>query len=286
MIVAETIDNLQSALKDVRVAGTSVGFVPTMGALHIGHRSLIETAKGQSDTIVVSIFVNPAQFAQGEDLDAYPRPIEADLEICRELGVDVVFLPSVDVVYPDGWSTVVQVPELSDKLCGLHRAGHFDGVSTVVARLFGLVRPDQAFFGEKDFQQLRIVERMTQDLALGVEIVSCPTVREPSGLAVSSRNAYLSDAEQQQAASLHRAMMSAVELIQRGERDCSKLIQKISSDIRSEGDCEIEYISVVDFETLCDLTTVADNARICVAVRIGNARLIDNVSVDDASATR
>ncbi len=290
MDVAGTVGELRLALTDARSSGRTVGFVPTMGALHVGHRSLIESARRASDVVVVSIFVNPTQFGPGEDFGAYPRQVEADLGVCRELGVDVVFLPSVDEVYPDGWGTVVGVPELSGVLCGASRAGHFDGVATVVARLFGLVRSDLAFFGEKDFQQLRIIERMSRDLALGVRIVRCETVRESGGLAVSSRNSYLSESERKRAASLYRAMRSAVDAIRRGERDSSVLVERMRAEISSAGDCDsecdVEYVSIVDSDTLRSLETVTENARICVAARVGGVRLIDNVAVDDAVATR
>ncbi len=285
MIRATTGPELHAALQGVRDAGGAIGFVPTMGALHHGHASLIETARRQCEAVVVSIFVNPRQFGPGEDFTNYPRPIEADLALCSDLDVDVAFVPTVEVMYPAGSETVVRVPELSRHLCGAARQGHFDGVATVVARLFGLVRPHRAYFGEKDHQQLKIIERMTGDLAIGVDIVPCPTVRESDGLAVSSRNAYLGNSERKQAASLHSAMMSALTAVRSGERSVTLLVDMIRREITAAGPCDIDYISIVDSETLADIDTIGGHARICLAVRIGSARLIDNVAVDAPDAS-
>lgn len=273
--IRETREVVSAMRRDGRV----VGFVPTMGALHVGHRALIEAARRRCDAVVVSIFVNPVQFCPGEDCDRYPRPVDADLDICRRDCVDLVFLPSVEEMYPLGCATTVHVAGLTDGLCGACRPGHFDGVTTVVAKLFHIIPADVAFFGEKDYQQLKVVQRMVAELNFPIRIVPCPTVREDDGLAVSSRNAYLAPAERRQAVSLSRAMRHAIASFAEGARDVQQLVERITAEIREAGPVTIDYVSIVDAETLAPLDVVDRPARICVAARIGACRLIDNMAV-------
>ncbi len=285
MDVISDIDSARQAVREHQRNGRTVGLVPTMGALHEGHRSLIRASKSRCETTAVTIFVNPTQFGPGEDLDHYPRPIEDDLEACRAEGVDLVFTPTNEAMYPPGSHTTVHVAGLTDGLCGPHRPGHFDGVATVVTKLFNILPADQAFFGEKDYQQLVVIRAMARDLNLPIEIVACPTVREPDGLALSSRNAYLSPAERAQALSLSRSLFAARDQIAQGARDVTAIENGIRSSIRSAGPIKIEYVAIVDPETLAPLKTIDGPARICLAVRIGTCRLIDNIGVDGSSAT-
>lgn len=272
-----SISETRAAVRDLGRRGQTVGFVPTMGALHFGHRSLIEAARGRCDAVVVSIFVNPTQFSPGEDFDSYPRPVEDDLAVCREMGVDLVFLPSVETMYPPAAMTRISVGGLTENLCGAHRPGHFDGVTTVVAKLFNIVPATAAFFGEKDYQQLKVLERMVRDLDIPIEIVPCPTLREPDGLAISSRNAYLTDTQRLQATSLSRAMRCAQEAFSTGERDAARLIALMESELHRAGPVSIDYVSIVDVATLENVETLIAPARICIAARIGSCRLIDNM---------
>ena len=274
MKVLSSIEQTRAAVAAMRGDGRSIGFVPTMGALHVAHRSLIDAACDRCDAVVVSIFVNPTQFCPGEDYEQYPRPLEADLAMCRQAGV----------MYPIGSTTTVRVDRLTDGLCGAHRPGHFDGVTTVVAKLFNIVAPDVAFFGEKDYQQLKVIARMVRDLDMPIEIVGCPTVRDKDGLAMSSRNAYLSPWQREQAVSLSQAMGHAAEAVAAGTRDASALIEQMERQIREAGAVDIDYVSVVDAETLESLDEVRGASRFCVAVRIGGCRLIDNLAVDVSGA--
>ncbi len=265
---------------DLCTATSTIGFVPTMGALHVGHDSLLRRAVGECKFVVASIFVNPTQFGPGEDLDAYPKTPEQDLELCEQAGVDLLFMPTVDVMYGGSGLTTVHVSGLTEGLCGSRRPGHFDGVSTVVTKLLNIVRPDRAYFGEKDYQQLKVIQRMVHDLDMGVEIVGCETVREEDGLAMSSRNAYLSDKDRSQAVLLSQALRDASEAVKKGSTDAGKLIATARKRIESAGPCSIDYISVVDLETLAKLEKVEHSARMCIAVRIGRCRLIDNIQLD------
>jgi pantoate--beta-alanine ligase len=251
-----------------------------MGALHEGHFSLIHAAKTRCSQVAVTIFVNPTQFAPSEDFAAYPRSREADLGACRRGGVDLVFTPSVEVMYPEGAKTSVHVGGLSEVLCGLHRPGHFDGVATVVAKLFQILPADMAFFGEKDYQQLQVIRRMVRDLNIPIEIVPCPTVREPDGLAMSSRNAYLRPSDRRQATSLSRALLAARDRARGGERNVRSLVGGIREAILAAGPAKIDYVEIVDAQTLESLASIDRPARICLAVHIGSCRLIDNISVD------
>ncbi len=280
MQVLQEIDDVRLAVAAARRAGQIVGFVPTMGALHAGHLSLVAAAREHCGLVVVSIFVNPTQFAPGEDLERYPRTLDADLEVCRTAGVDAVFAPPTASMYRSDARTVVSVRELTDVLCGPFRPGHFDGVATVVAKLFNIVQPDAAFFGEKDFQQLAVIRQMVRDLDLPIEIVGCPTVREADGLAMSSRNAYLTTAERKQATSHSTAMRSAIDAARAGCRDAGVLIEQIRRTILAAGPATIDYIAIVAPNTLRDVATLDRPARICLAVRVGSTRLIDNMPLD------
>ena len=281
MKVAETIEDIRRVIAEARADGKSVGLVPTLGGMHEGHFSLIRAATKACDFVAVSIFVNPTQFAPGEDLEAYPRSPEADLAACERMGVGAVFIPLVEEMYGGGSLTEVRVRELTETLCGRARAGHFAGVCTVVAKLFNIVQPDKAFFGAKDFQQAVIVRRMVRDLNIPVEIVVCPIVREPDGLAMSSRNAYLAADERRQATALHGALESAEDLIRRGHPPAQRVIEAIREHLVAEApDGGVDYVQIVDPEDLRDVETTDRKVLIAVAVRIGGARLIDNALVD------
>ena len=265
--------------------GSSIGFVPTMGALHKGHETLIETASSRCDRVVVSIFVNPTQFGPGEDLDKYPRTFEADLEICKRHGVDLVFSPEPTELYQSGTEalTFVEPPrELVERLCGLSRPGHFRGVATVVAKLFNIVRPDQAFFGEKDFQQLQVVKRMVRDLDIPVEIVPVPTVRDYDGLALSSRNAYLSKEQREIAPRLQAGLVRIGELVRGQERlALSEAIDLVRADLSENDGFNIDYLEVCDCDTLEPLAEAPVDRKIVIliAAKLGAVRLIDNLVV-------
>jgi pantoate--beta-alanine ligase len=253
-----------------------IGLVPTMGWLHEGHTSLIARARAESRTVVVSIFVNPRQFGETSDFTRYPRNEVRDLAICDADGVDIVFAPSVDEVYPPGFDTTVSVGGIATPLEGTARPGHFDGVATVVAILFALVGAERAYFGAKDYQQIRVIERMALDLALPTVVVSCPTVREPDGLALSSRNARLSPAGREAAPVLHRALAAGADTVRGGERRAEVVRAMLHRSLASEPLAEVDYVSVADPETLVELDTVAGEALLSLAVRIEGVRLIDN----------
>ena len=281
-----SISAVRDYLNPLRQRGRRIGFVPTMGAIHAGHRSLMQAARADCDVVVVSIFVNPTQFGPGEDFEQYPRPIETDLAACRAEQVDAVYRPTVDEIYPAGSATGVSVSRLTEGLCGGHRPDHFDGVTTVVAKLLNIVGPEVVYFGQKDAQQAVVIRRMVRDLCWPIEVTVCPTVREPDGLAMSSRNAYLSRTEREQALSLSAALNEARDRIQAGERSAERLIAEIRQRIESAGPCRIDYVAVVDNDELTPLTEVAGCCLIALAVRIGVTRLIDNVVVDVSAATR
>jgi pantoate--beta-alanine ligase len=262
-------------------AGVPMGFVPTMGFLHAGHLSLIRRARAENASVVVSIFVNPTQFGPGEDFQRYPRDLNRDLGLIESAQVDAVFTPTVDEMYPPGSSTVVEVESLSGILEGASRPGHFRGVATVVCTLFHLVQPHRAYFGEKDYQQLQVIQRMVRDLQMPVEVIGCPTVREPDGLAMSSRNVYLSPPERAAAATLSGALSDAKRLFQEGVRDALTLQNSVQSLLAAEPLIRIDYVAVVQPHTLQPLTTLGpDGAVICLAVWLGKTRLIDNLRLD------
>ncbi len=275
-IVESALEMQQTALA-LRAAGKRIGFVPTMGNLHDGHLSLVRIAKQHSDVVVVSIFVNPTQFGPNEDFAAYPRTFEADRALCEREGVDLVFYPSVPDMYPAGASVSLTENSLSRTLCGAARPGHFDGVCTVVAKLFNLVLPHVAVFGEKDAQQLRVIRRMVRDLRFPVEIVSGPTAREADGLARSSRNQYLTAEQRPQAVCLRRALDEAERLFAAGERDPRKLVAAMRAVVGRAPAAKIDYIEIVDDETLQPLAgPIARPALAALAVWVGTPRLIDN----------
>jgi pantoate--beta-alanine ligase len=253
------------------------GFVPTMGYLHEGHLSLVRRARAENDRVAVSIFVNPTQFGPHEDYARYPRDLERDLRLLEPLGVDLVFVPSVEEMYPPGFQTWVIVEEVSRPLEGASRPGHFRGVATVVAKLFNILQPDRAYFGQKDAQQTVVIRRMVQDLNIPVEIVICPTVREPDGLAMSSRNTYLNPEERRAATVLFRALQAAKARYEAGERDAERLREAMREAIRAEPLARIDYVSVAHPETLQELERVEGPALLSLAVYIGTTRLIDNL---------
>ena len=280
MEVAETIESIRLLVKAARTMGKKIGCVPTMGALHVGHISLIEAAVKECDFVVVSIFVNPTQFGPGEDFEKYPRPLEADLKICEKAGVDVVFAPTPEQMYPAENITWVNVEKLTETLCGRSRPGHFRGVTTVCAKLFNIVAPDIAFFGQKDAQQAIVIRRMVANLNMPLEIVVCPTVREPSGLAVSSRNQYLTEQQKKDATSIYRSLQKCEEMIRTGTTDVVKIVSEMQKILKQVPSIEIEYVSIVNAESLQSLDRIAGKVLAAVAVRIGSARLIDNILVD------
>lgn len=281
MKVFNEIEACYGAVRDVQRLGGRVGLVLTMGALHEGHASLIEAARRRCRSVAVTIFVNPTQFGPDEDFEKYPQTLKADLAACEASGVDIVFTPTVETMYPRGFKTTIHVSGLTEGLCGANRPGHFDGVTTIVAKLLNILPADVLFFGEKDYQQLLVIRRMVRDLSLPVEIVSCPTVREKDGLACSSRNRYLSPSQRSQAAVLSRALFSARDRIAAGHRRVMELVSRIRSEILAAGPAEIDYIEIVDAEALDALTEVDRPARIALAVRIGPCRLIDNMAVNE-----
>ena len=260
--------------------GKKVGFVPTMGALHEGHLSLVEEAKKRCDIVVVSIFVNPIQFAPSEDFAGYPRNLSRDKKLLKNFSIDILFLPEAAKMFPEGFKTFVEVDALSKKMCGRSRPAHFRGVTTVVAKLFNIVNPDLAFFGEKDYQQQLIIKRMAADLNLPVEVVSLPTVRGFDGLAMSSRNAYLNPKEKKSAAILYKALSMAQREIQAGERDLNKILFRMRSLIGSEPTVRLDYLVAADPETLQELKQIKGKVLFALAVYIGKTRLIDNLVVE------
>lgn len=281
MEVIHSIADLRSRIKEYRRKNDgSVGFVPTMGYLHEGHASLLRKARSQSGLVVLSIFVNPLQFGPGEDFERYPRNTERDLEVAEAAGADLVFMPTVSEMYPTPTRTTVAVSGLTSRLCGASRPGHFDGVATVVSKLFHIVQPDQAFFGLKDAQQVAVIKQMVQDLNLPVEIVPCPTLREKDGLAMSSRNVYLSDEERKQALVLSQALDKAKEFVQaRNNFKAAELESLVSSHITSAPLAVIDYAEVLAFPSLepFETSTHTDSIILALAVKFGKTRLIDNV---------
>jgi pantoate--beta-alanine ligase len=267
---------LRRLLGGRRQAGKTVGLVPTMGALHAGHRRLIELARAETDVVVASIFVNPTQFNRQDDLDQYPRTLDQDLAVCRAAGVDVVFAPSAAGMYPQAQLAWVDVSALTQHLCGPGRPGHFRGVATVVMKLFQIVQPDRAYFGEKDAQQLVIIQRMVKDLNVPVTVVPVATVREPDGLALSSRNQHLSPSEREQAIVLSRALFAARDLVERGERSPEVIASSVAPFFKN---VRLEYFSIVDPETLQPVERVEAPVLIAAAIWLGSTRLIDNVQV-------
>lgn len=279
MIIVNTIEEVRRYVKQWRMEGKTIGFVPTMGYLHEGHRSLIERADKDNDIVVVSIFVNPTQFGPNEDLESYPRDMQRDSEVCKEAGADLIFNPEPSVMYEDNASTSVKVEGLSEELCGRSRPVHFGGVCLVVSKLFNIVLPDRAYFGQKDAQQLAIIKKMVRDLNFPVEIIGCPIVREKDGLAKSSRNTYLSETEREAALVLNRALLKGREAIEGGERDALAVKKIITEVIKQEPLAKIDYVEIVDFDTIRKTDNIDKNVLVAIAVFIGKTRLIDNFIV-------
>ena len=276
-----SIASSQEMARFCRDASCPLGLVPTMGALHQGHVALVERARQENRTLAVSIFVNPTQFGPGEDLAEYPRSLDRDLELLRQAGADLVFTPPVDEVYPPGFDTWVNVGSLATRLEGAYRPGHFRGVATVVTKLFNLTRPDRAYFGQKDGQQTAVIRKLVRDLGLGLDIVVVPTVREPDGLALSSRNLYLTPEQRRAASVIYRALRQAEARWHQGERDGERLRRDVRRTLESEPLVErINYVSVADAGTLEELDTVRDRAMVSVAVHLGQVRLIDNITLE------
>ena len=280
MKIAKTIQAVRSLIKAARTEGKKIGLVPTMGALHIGHISLIEKAKQQADFVVVSIFVNPTQFGPGEDFEKYPKPLEKDLETCKNTGVDVVFTPATEQMYPQENLTWVNVGKLTEQLCGRNRPVHFRGVATVCAKLFNIVEPDFAFFGAKDSQQAIVLKRMVADLNMPLKIVVCPTMRQPDGLAVSSRNQYLTESQKKDATLIYKSLQKCGEMINAGVKDAQQITAQMNKILQQAPSIKIEYVSIVDAETLQPIDRIAGKILAAVAVKIGSARLIDNILLD------
>lgn len=275
----DSISRMSTLAKMLKREGKSIGFVPTMGYLHDGHLSLVKVAKKHTDVVVMSVFVNPLQFGPKEDFERYPRDFKRDEQLASDAGVDVIFYPSVKDMYQDGYATFVTVERLTDGLCGASRPGHFRGVTTVVAKLFGIVRPDVAYFGQKDAQQAAVIKKMVLDLNMGVEIKVVPIVREKDGLAMSSRNTYLSETERMDALVLYQSLKKAESLVTGGETDASRIIKMMKEMIASKPAVKIEYVSIVDAKELVALETITKEALIAVAAHVGKTRLIDNIIV-------
>jgi len=279
MLCVETITGLRAELDAARARGASIGLVPTMGALHEGHLALIRASRDRDDIVVVSIFVNPAQFNASDDLKRYPRDLDRDLQSARQAGADLVFAPSETEMYLPGACTWVEVEGLTAGLCGAARPGHFRGVCTVVTKLFNIVGPDRAYFGEKDAQQLAVIKRMTRDLDMRLEIVPCPTVREADGLAMSSRNVSLTPEARAQAPVLYRSLTAAQVAVENGERDAERLKRSIFAQLADADLAKIDYVDIVDADSLEPVAFVDRPVLIAVAVFFGPVRLIDNVPV-------
>jgi len=277
VIIVKTIKDMQRRADDWRGEGKTIGLVPTMGYLHEGHLSLIREARSDCDVVVVSIFVNPTQFGPNEDLDSYPRDFEGDEAKCRAEGADAVFYPPVEEMYPEGYGTYVNVEGLGEILCGASRPTHFRGVATVCAKLFNCAKPHRAYFGEKDYQQLMVIKKMAADLNLDLEIIGLPTVRESDGLAMSSRNKYLTPEERRRAVALFSSLVTAKKSLEYGETDPRKIEKIVREKLKDAEPCEVDYVEVRDARTLADIDRIDGPVVVATAVKIGSARLIDNM---------
>ena len=276
MNIVETIKEVREQVRQWRSEGLSVGLVPTMGYLHEGHKSLIDRAVAENDRVVVSVFVNPMQFGPKEDLASYPRDLDRDAALCQEAGASLVFHPQPEEMYHEDFSSYVDMNTLTGGLCGKSRPIHFRGVCTVVSKLFNIVTPDKAYFGQKDAQQLAVIRHMVSDLSYGIEIVGCPIVREEDGLAKSSRNTYSSDEERQAALILSKSLQEGKALVENGEKDAAKVVQAITDRIHMEPLAKIDYVEVVDWNTLEPVQDIDGAVLVAIAVFIGKTRLIDN----------
>ncbi|QEK12877.1 pantoate--beta-alanine ligase [Crassaminicella thermophila] len=279
MFIVENVKDIREIVKREKRDGKKIGFVPTMGYLHEGHLSLIRRAKEENDFVVVSVFVNPTQFCAGEDFETYPRSLERDSKLAQSAGADILFNPSAKEMYPNGYKTDVVVNEITDKLCGASRPGHFKGVTTVVCKFFNIVQPDRAYFGQKDAQQVVVIEQMVKDLNMDLEIVPCPIVREEDGLALSSRNTYLNEKERKAGLILSKSLFAAKDMIENGERDAIKIKDFIIKNISNEPMANIDYVEVVSAENLEDIKKLQGDVLIALAVKIGKTRLIDNIRI-------
>ncbi len=277
MQIITTVKEMQETARRIRASGKTIAFVPTMGFLHEGHASLLREGRRRGDVLVLSIFVNPTQFGAGEDFETYPRNLERDAEIALEAGVDIIFAPGSREMYPEGYQTYVNVDRLTLPLCGASRPGHFRGVTTVVAKLFNIVTPHTSLFGEKDFQQLAVIRRMVADLNMDVEIVGMPIVREPDGLAMSSRNSYLSPEERKSASCLNRSLAATADNYGRGVTSSGLLREKVMEILAAEPSAVVEYVDFRNKDTLEPVERVSDDTLLALAVRIGKTRLIDNM---------
>ena len=278
MKIISSVNEMASFAKDIKSRAKSIGLVPTMGYLHEGHLSLIKEARAATDTVVVSVFVNPTQFGPGEDYVSYPRDIKRDTLEAERAGTDIIFAPKVEQVYPESYSTYVEVEGLSEALCGKTRPGHFRGVTTVCTKLFNIIEPDIVFFGQKDAQQAAIIQKMVKDLNMNVKLKVLPTLREKDGLAMSSRNKYLSPKQRKDASVLYQALNEAKNMIETGEKNADKIKKRMKKTI-DKVDSKIDYISIVDADSLKDVSVISGKALIALAVRIGRARLIDNIQI-------
>jgi pantoate--beta-alanine ligase len=278
--VVSDIASLKSIIEEKKQKGLSIGFVPTMGFLHEGHLFLMRMAKAENDFMVISIFVNPLQFGAGEDYEEYPRDLERDTKMAGSAGCDLIFSPTVKEMYPPGYATFVQVEKLTEGLCGASRPGHFLGVTTVVAKLFNLVRPDRAYFGQKDAQQAFVLKKMVEDLNMNLKVIVLPTVREPDGLAMSSRNKYLTPEQRKEAVVIYRSLREAEEQIRKGEREAGIIKENISKLILQAKHARVDYVEIVDSKELHPVSIIKDRCLIAVAAKFGKTRLIDNVLVE------
>jgi len=274
--IVSRIDEIRRELKKERLAGKTIGLVPTMGHFHEGHLSLMRRARQECDVVVVSLYINPLQFGPKEDFKDYPRDLGRDKKLAEKEGVDYLFLPENKEMYPGKQLTFVEVKEITSKLCGQNRPGHFTGVATVCAKLFNIVRPHKAYFGEKDFQQLKVVQTMVKDLNFDLEIIAVPTVREKDGLAISSRNIYLTPTQRKAALVLSRSLNQAQRMVSEGEREAQVLKERLLETIKKNDSVTLEYLSVCDPENFEEITRVDEKALLAIAIRIGKARLIDN----------
>ncbi|CEO21476.1 pantoate--beta-alanine ligase [Paraclostridium sordellii] len=281
MNIIHDIDNIKKRIKEYKKDELSIGFVPTMGYLHKGHESLIKKACIENDKVVVSVFVNPIQFGVNEDLSNYPNDIKKDIDICEKLGVDIVFNPEAKTMYNEDFSTFIEVENLTKGLCGKSRPTHFKGVCTVVNKLFNIVNPDRAYFGQKDAQQLAVIKKMVRDLNMNIEIIGCPIIREKDGLAKSSRNTYLTIEERKAATIINKTLNEAKKLIVEGERNSENIINFIKNEITLEPLAKIDYIDIVDINRLEDIKTIEHEVLVAIAVFIGKTRLIDNFIYDE-----
>lgn len=282
MSLIKKIDELKDEIKKESAGkDLTIGFVPTMGFLHSGHMSLIKRAKKENDLVVVSVFVNPTQFAPGEDLESYPRDIEKDYKNSIEAGADIIFNPDASEMYPEESSTFVLVEgDITEKLCGRSRPTHFKGVTTIVAKLFNIIKPTSAYFGQKDAQQVAVIEKMVRDLNFDVDIIACELIREEDGLAMSSRNVYLNKEERSQALILSKSLLGVKELFLNGEKNSSKLIEYLVSQLNTKDLAEIDYIEILDAKNLKEIDFIDRKALVALAVRFGNTRLIDNIYLE------